>query len=345
MQQDAIPFSRPTTPRPALQIGWYGLGAMGYYMARNLSRSRPSGAAPLLVFNRTASKSDKLVQDVGSSAARAATSLAQLAVECDIVFTNLANDAVVEQTYNEFAKALTQAPPTKSKIFVDTSTVYPTLAGDIDRLLSTFSHCHFVTSPIFGPPPAADSAKLVIALSGDHRLKKEIAHLLVPAVGRKVMDLGGNIEKAPTFKLIGNSLIMGANELLAEAFTFGEKAGIGQQTVLNLVKDIMPAPGMVAYGEKMVADKFDGSVGFAINGGIKDANHIRRLTAELNSPMPAVDVAHQRMIAARAIFEAQKAAGTNKWDIIDWSALIAGSRVAAGLDPFDSSKGKPIPDN
>lgn len=66
--------------------------------------------------------------------------------------------------------------------------------------------------------------------------------------------------------------------------------------------------------------------------------HIRRLTAELNCPMPAVDIAHQRMITARSIHHEQKLVGTHKWDIIDWSALIAGSRVAAGMDPFDSNK-------
>lgn len=54
--------------------------------------------------------------------------------------------------------------------------------------------------------------------------------------------------------------------------------------------------------------------------------------------MPVVDTAHQRMVTARSIHQEQKLAGTHKWDIIDWSALIAGSRVAAGMDPFDCNK-------
>ena len=45
-----------------------------------------------------------------------------------------------------------------------------------------------------------------------------------------------NIFLAPTLKLIGNGMIMGMNELLAETLTFGEKSGIGQQTVYNLIK-------------------------------------------------------------------------------------------------------------
>lgn len=38
----------------------------------------------------------------------------------------------------------------------------------------------------------------------------------------------------------------------------------------------------------MVHDLFDGSQGFAIDGGIKDSTHIRKLAAEMNSPMPAL---------------------------------------------------------
>jgi len=51
--------------------------------------------------------------------------------------------------------------------------------------------------------------------------------------------------------------------------------------------------------------------------------------------MPTVDIAHQRLITARAIHERQRSSGSQKWDTLDWSASIAGSRVAAGLEPFD----------
>jgi hypothetical protein len=41
----------------------------------------------------------------------------------------------------------------------------------------------------------ADKATLIIALSGDYRSKKEVGYTLVPAIGRRVLDLGGNVEK------------------------------------------------------------------------------------------------------------------------------------------------------
>lgn len=69
------------------------------------------------------------------------------------------------------------------------------LAGELDGLISKNPHSHLITSPVFGAPPAADKAQLIIIMSGDYRSKKEVAHLLVPAIGRKVVDVGGNIEK------------------------------------------------------------------------------------------------------------------------------------------------------
>jgi hypothetical protein len=41
----------------------------------------------------------------------------------------------------------------------------------------------------------AEDGMLIIALSGDYRSKKEVAYTLVPAIGRRVLDLGGNVEK------------------------------------------------------------------------------------------------------------------------------------------------------
>lgn len=92
---------------------------------------------------------------------------------------------------------------------------------------------------------------------------------------------------------------------MAEAFTLAEKSGVKPTQVHGLIKDILPAPMYVgsitcyarmltithrldSYANKMVNDLFDGSKGFAIDGGIKDSHHIRKLAADSNSPMPAL---------------------------------------------------------
>ncbi|KDQ63078.1 hypothetical protein JAAARDRAFT_29074 [Jaapia argillacea MUCL 33604] len=338
-----VPYSRPQTPHAGPQpvIGFVGLGAMGYLMARNLAKYRGThiqGNTPLLVWNRSTEKALKLQQEVGEDKVHVAKDLSEVATACDIIITNLANDAVVKSVYETFSKTLVAAAPAKNKIFVETSTIYPTVAGELDSLISTIPHCHLITSPVFGAPAIADKAALIIVMSGDYRSKKEVAYILVPAMGRKVYDLGGNLEKAPTFKLIGNSMIMGFLEVMGEGFTLAEKSGVGSQVALNLIKDLFPAPPLMAYGEKMVHDLFDGSTGFAIDGGIKDASHVRRLTNDHNCPMPLIDVVHQHLLTARALHEDRKRAGTAKYELVDWSSMIVGSRVAAGLDGFEGVK-------
>jgi hypothetical protein len=54
--------------------------------------------------------------------------------------------------------------------------------------------------------------------------------------------------------------------------------------------------------------------------------------------MPAIDAAYHHLITARALHTAQKLEGKGQYEVLDWSAVIAGMRVAAGLDPFDSQK-------
>jgi len=331
-----VPYSRPSTPSLAPSaVGFVGIGAMGYYMARNLAKA---SIAPLVIWNRTPEKSDALQKDVGQDKIRIAQSVGQVAIECDVIISCLANDAAVKSIYEEFAKALAISPPTKNKIFVESSTIYPALAGELDKLIYNIPHARLITCPVWGAPPVADKAELLIAMSGDYRSKQQVAYLLVPFVGRKVFDLGGNLERAPTLKLIGNSMIIGLVELLAESLTLAEKSGIGYDNVHELLKELLPAPILVKYSEKMIHDNFNASTGFNIEGGIKDATHVRRLTAEHSSPMPIIDVAHQRLISTRAIHNSLKEKNSALPDTLDWSAIIAASRISAGLDGFDSAK-------
>ncbi|KAG6895085.1 hypothetical protein C0992_003211 [Termitomyces sp. T32_za158] len=187
----------------------------------------------------------------------------------------------------------------------------------------------------------AAKGQLLIVMSGDYRSKKEIAYLFVPGVGRKVVDLGENLEKAPTFKLLGNSMILGTLEVLAEAYTLAEKSGIDAENVHNLVQGEQPDSfdrAITINAEYCGNQTYYQLLGFAIDGGIKDASHIRRLTAELNSPMPAIDVAHQHLLTARAIHQSMKQEGKAVYETLDWSGIVAGTRVAAGLDGLDSNK-------
>lgn len=102
--QNNIPFSRPGSPGPhRTRVGFCGLGAMGIKIARNLANALPS---PLLVYNRSRSKSEALAKDVGQNKIRIADEPAQLVEECDVIVTMLGNDDAVKFIYSSFEDVL-----------------------------------------------------------------------------------------------------------------------------------------------------------------------------------------------------------------------------------------------
>lgn len=104
------PFSRVATPSIAgLQVGFIGLGNIGYAMAKNMAVHGPQhihDLPPIKIWNRTVSKAQDLLADVGKDKASIAESPEQIALECDVIIVNLANDDVVRAIYNRFSAIL-----------------------------------------------------------------------------------------------------------------------------------------------------------------------------------------------------------------------------------------------
>lgn len=80
---------------------------MGFLMARNLANhGAEAGAPPLIVWNRSVAKSKDLEKQLGPNKIKIAQDPGEIAAECDVIITNLANDAVVRQIYQQFREAL-----------------------------------------------------------------------------------------------------------------------------------------------------------------------------------------------------------------------------------------------
>jgi 3-hydroxyisobutyrate dehydrogenase-like beta-hydroxyacid dehydrogenase len=118
-QSTSFPFSRPATPGVhGRQVGFVGLGNIGFAMAKNLAQNGPEhvkGLPPVKVWNRTQSKSEKLLELVGADKASIAASPEEIALQCDIIVVNLSNDDVVRKIYTRFNEAL------KVSIFLSSS--------------------------------------------------------------------------------------------------------------------------------------------------------------------------------------------------------------------------------
>lgn len=108
-------------------VGFVGLGNMGYFMASNLAKYLSKEGKPSLrVWNRTKSKVDDLIKEGEEGKVVEVDDLKALASQCHIILTSLANDDVVKSVYEQLFRGIGRR---KETIFVEMSTVYPTVTG------------------------------------------------------------------------------------------------------------------------------------------------------------------------------------------------------------------------
>jgi 3-hydroxyisobutyrate dehydrogenase-like beta-hydroxyacid dehydrogenase len=292
------------------RVGFIGLGNMGLPMAHNLLKAGHS----LVVFNRTKARADSLL----AQGAVWAPSLRAVAEQTEIVLSVLADDAALQ------AIALGEhgvlAGLAKNGVHVDMSTVSPDTTKNLAQLYHDRGP-HFLAAPVFGRPEAAAAAKLWICPAGPAEII-ERCRPLFNAMGQGVIVVGTEPHLANVLKLVGNFFVISAIETLGEAFTLAEKAGLKVETVLDVIKALLPVPLFLGYGTRMAHNEFT-PPGFGLRLGLKDVGLMRKLADQVAAPLPLADIAHGHLRAALA-----KGRGE-----LDWGALITVVRELAGMEP------------
>lgn len=293
-----------TTP-----VGFIGLGNMGLPMAQNLLKADHA----LCVFNRTKARADTLLEQ-GATWAASPRAVAQ---QAKIVISMLADDDAL------LAVALGEqgvlAGLAKEAVHVDMSTVSPDTTKHLAQLYGERG-AHFIASPVFGRPEAAAAAKLWICPAGPPEVI-ERCRPLFDAMGQGVIVVGTDPHLANVLKLVGNFFVISAIETLSEAFTLAEKSGLKVETVLEVIKALLPVPLFQGYGTRMAHSEFT-PPGFGLRLGLKDVGLMRKLADQVEAPLPLADIAHGHLRAALA-----KGRGE-----LDWGALITVVRELAGLE-------------
>ncbi|ORY66077.1 6-phosphogluconate dehydrogenase family protein [Pseudomassariella vexata] len=307
-------------------IGFYGLGSMGIGMAKNLaSHLKTTGGQPLKYSNRTVSKGDQL-KDFGAVPEAGFTSLVK---SCDIIFTMISNDEVLNGLVQE---ALTC--DVKGKIIVDCSTVHPdTSAAASDKLVA--AGAQFLASPVFGASAMAAQGKLIFAVAGPEDASKAIEPLVVGVMGKSILQLGTDVKRSSLLKITGNCMVIGMQELISECHTFAECSGLGTEIFHQFVTD-MYGPTASGYSARCTTGSFapplDGPPpGFAIDLSIKDAKHALNIAQKSGAFLPTMQAALQNMLSAKAF--------AGPW--LDSSALYGTLRQWAGL-PFGNAASRAV---
>jgi len=289
-------------------IGFIGLGNMGFPMAQNILKK---GFA-LTVYNRTKEKALPLIQQ----GAKWCNSAQELASQCDILVTMVANDQALSTIVDGILSA-----NKRPRIHISMSTISPGLASQLEGKHRE-KGILFLAAPVTGRPERAKLGALWIFLAGDEQGKK-VAQPVLQTMGVKIFDLGPKPSQAALFKLCNNFMILSFIESFAEASTMLEKEGVSPEKAAEVWgNSLFDSPLFHSY-EKMLCQRNFSDGGFALDLGLKDMRLLHTCADGAQVPMPLLSELHAKLITSMNL-------GREKFD---WSGIALLSREAAGLKP------------
>jgi 3-hydroxyisobutyrate dehydrogenase-like beta-hydroxyacid dehydrogenase len=280
------------------EIGFIGLGRMGFPMARNLA------AAGWAVH----------VHDVSPDAARRAAAVSGVAVHpaprevaarATAVFTALPNDEIVLQTYLGPAGVLAGARA--GLVTCDCSTVAPETSQTIHAAARERGVSHLDT-PMLGSSPQAESGEVFFMVGGDRAALGTVQPLL-DVIGRLTMHVGPS-GTGNRIKLLHNALGAVNAVAVAESLALAARLGVDAQTYYEVVRQ---GGGMAysTYFDRRVLRVLEGNYDatFTVELMHKDVSLASRMAGADLERMPILKETLAAYTAARAKWPGQDFSG------------------------------------
>ncbi len=254
------------------KIGFLGLGIMGGAMAANILRA----GYPLMVYNRTAAKSEPLAQ-MGAGVASNPRHLAQ-ATEVIIAMV----------TGPEALNALLWGPEgaagafNEKKVFINMSSVSPRFTRDLaERLAPT--GVTVIDAPVSGTKKPAEDGALVILAAGREEAVTGLEPLFL-TMGKKVIYCG-SMGQGSMMKMFINLLLGVMMAGFAECLNFGKMGGLDLEAMLDTAfSGAMNAPMFQGKAANLREKNYPAA--FPLKHLAKDAKFVVDTAFETGAPVP-----------------------------------------------------------
>lgn len=271
-----------------MQVGFIGLGRMGFPMARNLIKAGHS----VVAHNRSRSPVDRLVAIGGRSAATPA----EVARSVDVLVSCVLTPEQVEQIYLGPGGAIEGARA--GQVFVDTSTIYPMTSRKIGEVLSA-KGVSFIDAPVSGGPQGAENGTLSVMVGGDTAALEKVRPVL-EVFGKNIFHMGP-VGAGCSTKICNQILTGTAHVLVAEAMVLGTKLGLDPQTLFEVLHVSSGQCRALdrAVPEAILPRNFDAA--YTVNGMIKDLECAIRTARENGVRVLLPALAQQIYLEARGL--------------------------------------------
>ncbi len=245
------------------QIGFIGLGVMGYPMAGHLV----SAGHSVTVYNRTASKADAWLEDYTTDTGPelfTAPTPAGAAADADIVFACVGADKDVADVCTGIDGAF--AAMKSGSIFVDHTTASAQCARTMASAAAE-QDVAFLDAPVSGGEAGAVGGQLTVMCGGTAEAFA-VAEPVMQAYAKSVKLLGA-VGAGQLTKMANQICIAGTVQGLAEALNFAMEAGLDAKAVVDVIsKGAAQSWQMDNRAETMIDGQFD--FGFAVDWMRKD---------------------------------------------------------------------------
>ena len=223
-------------------IGFIGIGLMGFPMAKNLLKSGYN----IKAYNRSQDKADRL-KEFG---AEISTSIKDVVTNSDVVIAMLTDDAAVEKVMgsDEFISNIKE-----SATVIDMSSVNPVITKKYAEILKE-KNINYLDAPVSGGTIGAEEASLAIMVGGDEKIFKDCYDLL-KILGNPT--LVGPVTSGQISKL-ANQIIVGVTiGAVAEAVTLCEKSGTDPSKMIEALSGGWADSKILqTHGKRMIVKDF-----------------------------------------------------------------------------------------
>lgn len=244
-------------PTPARQVAFIGLGTMGGPMAVHLLRA----GHQVTVYNRTDAKARAWLAEHGG---RHALTPAEAADGADVVFTCVGHDDDLREVTTGPQGAFQRMKA--GSVLVDHTTTSAEVARELAQVAQSRGLA-FIDAPVSGGNLGAINGVLTVMCGGQAEAFERVRPV-VQAYSRAVTLLGDS-GAGQLAKMVNQICVGGVLQSLAEALSFGQKAGLDMAKVIEVISQGAASSWqMVNRGPTMIKDEFD--FGFAVDWMRKD---------------------------------------------------------------------------
>jgi len=268
------------------RVGYIGLGDIGAPMAW---RIHAAGHA-LSVYNRSPARSAPFAAQGIDVAATAA----QLATDCDLVFTCVSDTAAMEQLVFGAKGIAEGARP--GTLLVDCSTIHPVRTRELAARLLRERGMAWVDAPVSGGPAGARAGTLAVFAGGKAEDVERARPVLQAFAGQ--VTLMGPVGNGMAAKVCNQMLSFGSAAVIAETLTLAANFGIDPRLMPKAVTGGFADSNVLRhYGQAMI----DGSYAGKSRTGLKDLDIALDIARETGSatPMTSLVASFFRLVIAQ----------------------------------------------